>query len=59
MAASGEIRAEMDEILEKRRAKKALRRANRDEEEVRFTVYHIQKGLPFKNSLQTIIIFLG
>ena len=34
LAASGEIRAEMDEILEKRRAKKALRRANRDEEEV-------------------------
>ena len=34
LAATGEIRAEMDEILEKRRAKKALRRANRDEEEV-------------------------
>jgi pre-mRNA-processing factor 17 len=37
LAASGEIRAEMDEILEKRRAKKALRRANRDEEEVDVT----------------------
>ena len=34
LAAKGEIRAEMDEILEKRRAKKAQRRAGRDDEEV-------------------------
>ena len=34
LAAKGEMRAQMDEILEKRRAKKAIRRANRDDEEV-------------------------
>ena len=47
LAATGEIRAEMDEILEKRRAKKALRRANRDEEEVS----NIEKQIQMLNFL--------
>ena len=52
LAASGEIRAEMDEILEKRRAKKALRRANRDEEEVSNKKHQVEINFYFRSMLQ-------